>query len=303
MPIQLQVRVQSRKYFSIPSGTLLAEIAVIFLTRVRFPLHSSPSAEKLYATRWNDDCYFFGGSECNMTSLVTAREINLAKLTESSLRGLSGHSLTATAVSLGAEESKKDSSNDVDAQTNSQLAEDAFLCTTPPSCLLSLPFYLRHAACFPPRQQFDDLLRVSLFDQRRIAKIEEEVDLLDEFIFGSRHPATIFRFHRGLSREVDQLLAPNELADAILYQETLPMLRVMCVYEALNKAIADSLSEDETITHDGKRRTRNSKGKQHCLERISPEFRAHDDGNLTSWEVGERLAKRSLLYINDDQTS
>jgi hypothetical protein len=238
-----------------------------------------------------------------MTALGTAREMNLAKLTESSLRGLSGHSLTATASSLGTEESKKDTSVDVDGQTHSQQAEDAFFCTLPPSCLLSLPFYLRHAVCSLPSQPLDDLIRVSLLDQRRIAQVEEEVDLLDEFIFASCHPVTIFRFHRGLSREVDPLLAPKELADPILYQETLPMLRVMCVSEAINKAIAESLGENEALTHDGKRRTRNSRGMQHCLERISPEFNSHDEGTLTSWEIGERLAKRSLLYINDDPAS
>ena len=281
---------------------MLAPISVVVLTPVRSFIHS-PSVEKLYATGLNEDCYFFGGNDCNMTASGNAREINLVKLTETSLRGLSGHSLTANVLSTGADESKKDPTNEVDAQASSQLGEDAFLCTTPPSSLLSLPSYLRHAVSDLPNQSLEDLSRVSLFDRRRIAKVEEEVDLLDEFVFASSHPATIFRFHRGLSREVDPLLAPNELADPILYQETLPMLRVMCVYEALNKAMADSLGEDEGLTHNSKRRTRNSRGKQHCLERISPEFRAHDECALTSWEVGERLAKSSLLYINNNRTS
>jgi hypothetical protein len=134
-----------------------------------------------------------------------------------------------------------------------------------------------------------------------VAKIEQVVDLLDEYVFPSTHPVSNWRFHRGISREIDTLLVSNELADPILFQETLPMLRIMCVRETINKMIADSLKENNEPTHKSKRKTRNSRGAQHCLERISPMFRTPDEEGLTSWDFGEKLSYSCLSYVNRDR--
>lgn len=271
-----------------------------FLTDILlFKLHS-PGAERIYTSQWNDECFFYGDCDCYMTRVLNVRENYLLKMTESSLRGQSYHTLTAQATTAGDKDNQE--VNQDSSTAPDRLAEDSFLMAAPPSCILSLPYYLRSATDCDPSLRHDQvevMVRDVLFDRRKISKTEEDADLLDEYIFPCTYPATISRFHRGVSRELDPLLPARELADHELYQETLPMLRVMCIREIIRKMMPDASNDNEEPVLKRRRQTRRLKEDNHCLERVSPAFRTSWDTQLTSWEVGEKLSASALLYVKE----
>ncbi|GKY94729.1 hypothetical protein MPSEU_000438300 [Mayamaea pseudoterrestris] len=254
-----------------------------------------PNFERMLTSGWNDECFFFGSSDCYMASTLTTRDKHLLKLTESALRGQSCHTLTAN--TSASEDDQSDDKLKEEDTLHTPSVEDSLLAASLPGSLLALSFYLRNASELP----YDNLTTLSrnvLFDRKIAHKVEHEVDLLDEFVFPSTHPVTNSLFYRGLSRELDSLLLSRELADPQLFQVTLPMLRVMCVHETINKIVADSLRSEDTLAHVSKRRTRNSRGAQHCLERISPMFNNNDGDGMTSWDVGKLLSDASLLHVS-----
>jgi hypothetical protein len=237
-----------------------------------------------------------------MTSKISTREKHLLKLTESSIRGQSHQNLAKASAATSSGDGAEENNHEDDEQLTGPSSEDSLLYSPSSTSLLALPFYLRCNSSSTENHSLEKMARRVLFEQRRRNKIEQDVDLLGEYILPWIHPATIFRFHRGISRELDPLHCSKELLDSTIYQETLPILRVMSVREKVNKMVTESLKNDAEPAFTSTRKTRNSRGDQHCLERISPMFNANEDGLLSSWEVGERLANSSLLYVISNLT-
>jgi hypothetical protein len=251
-------------------------------------VYFSPSEDRLFASGWKDDCFFYGDAEQYMTHPTTLRERMLLKRSGEALRGFS----------LPRDEAFEAPEDDDDYKfmTFDRTEEGVFLSNPSPTSLLSLPFYLKNAAGNKSQVSPD----LDLLDSRKIENMHEMTELLASYLFVI-YPLPAVMFSRGIAREVDPLLPSVEMIDRRLFLEYLPILRGMSVQERAAGHIYDvahASDPDAAASLSNRvRHTRRNKamGRVHYLGEVSAVF-TWDTIARTAKDVGRVLAESLLVY-------
>jgi hypothetical protein len=262
--------------------------------RVTVPsfLYRSPSEDRLFNLGWKDDSYFYGDCESYMNFPTTFRERQLLKRSEAALRGFSFPSVDVF-------EAPEDD-DDYKGMQFDRSEEGLFLSNPSPTCLLSLPSYLREVG---GSHSVGDSPELDLLESRKLNRLRETCDLLSNFVFVER-PLQAHMFCRGLVREVDPLLPSVDAIDRHLFLDYLPMLRCMSIHERSSEYVFALAHEEDpdaaTSLSNRTRTTRRSKakGRQHYFENVSPAFEWKDT-EQSAKQVGATLAESYLLYSSN----
>jgi hypothetical protein len=254
--------------------------------------YRSPSEDRLFTLGWKDDSYFYGDCESYMNFPTTFRERQLLKRSEKAHRGFSFPSVDTFEAPEDDDEYK--------GMQFDRSDEGLFLSNPSPTCLLSLPSYLRevggsHSVGYSPE--------LDLLESRKLHRLRETSDLLSNFIFVEQ-PLETHMFCRGLVREVDPLLPSVDAIDRHLFLDYLPMLRCMSLHERSSEyvfALAHKEDPDAATSLSNRTRTTRrskAKGRQHYFENVSPAFEWKDT-QQSAKQVGATLAESFLMYSSN----
>ena len=247
----------------------------------------SPSEERLFTLGWKDDCSFFGCSESYVSNVSALLDRRLLKRTESDVRGLS--------LSSAEDFEPTDDDEDYKGLSFDKCEEDMFLPAPTPTCLLSLPTFLRQAC-----KTIGTSSALNRVEHKMLAHWEKTIHLAADFVFPS---STNHMFSRGLSRALDPSVKNRELIDSALFLDYLPLVRCMALHErAAEHVFAQAHAEDPelaTTLSNRQRSTRRSRklGREHYLEKVSPAFQRQQTNNHESAkQIGSILAESVLVY-------
>jgi hypothetical protein len=223
---------------------------------------------------------------------TTFRERQLLKRSEKTLRGFSFPSVDVF-------EAPEDD-DDYNFMHFDRSEESLFLANPSPTCLFSLPSYLREVG---GSHSVADSPELDLLESRKLKRLCETSDLLSNFIFVLQ-PLIAHMFCRGLVREVDPLLPSVEAIDRHLFLDYLPMLRCMSFHERSSEfefALAHKEDPDAATSLSNRTRTTRrskAKGRQHYFENVSSAFEWKDT-EQSAKQVGATLAGSYLLYSSN----
>lgn len=224
---------------------------------------------------------------------TTFRERQLLKRSEKALRGFSVPSVDVFEA--------PDDDDDYNFMHFDRSEESLFLTNPSPTCLLSLPTYLREVGARD--HSVGNSPELDLLESRKRKRMRETSDLLLNFIFVEQ-PLQAHMFCRGLVREVDPLLPSVDAIDRHLFLDYLPMLRCMSLHERSSEyefALARKEDPDAATSLSNRTRTTRrskAKGRLHYFENVSPAFQWQDT-EQSAKQVGATLAESFLLYSSN----
>jgi len=256
---------------------------------------------------WKDNCAFFG--QCNeyTTANLTRRERSLLVRCERLARGLS--------LPEGRVEEENIETDDEDYFPCRQATEeDGLLPNMAPTCLISLPHYLRTLndndsltpTCNPGGTY--ESIGLAYRTERKQKRI---LEVLDEYLFVLDNWKCRL-FFSGVHRPMDPLLPKPETMDRRLWLDYLPLIRCMAALDhaaeaAFNQALSEQDAAKAASLSNQKRQTRRTtrRGFSHYVETLVPscvwnEQQIQTAEPMTPSAMVELLAEHYMCYLHID---
>jgi hypothetical protein len=146
------------------------------------------------------------------------------------------------------------------------------------------------------------MFELELTKQRTAATTATALDFLCKYIFSGAKRTHMF--YKSIARELDPMLFTSEMVDNGIFQDCLPMLRVMAVVEeSAEKAYNMMKALDADGAFQMTNRTRATRGatlsgREHYFKNIIPDFVLREI-KLKGHQVGDIIAVKSMAKLQE----